>query len=312
MYNNAIGVKMKVGFNTCVTNNSVYNASFRGLSCKKVCKNIGIAAAAATLLTAASCSSKNNTPSGSEIAAQKDSALSVNTNLQNPQRVKKNYYYFPTEDGSITSEGYDWSELVFPNGKIIRDSLGYKIYIEPNGDRTVIHSTTDDMGHKITTTEHPNGTKIRTDYNVPDSNEILYTEKNFRKNGTIIDNRYYNEIQDTINNTKTIEQSFEKYNENDVLLYWESNVRDSARNESFNKYDSFGRLVYDDIKNEKFIYEGKKKTPKMSIARYENCKRYTLYNPDGSINKVYFKASDGTITPQDSISKDSLLFNSSF
>ena len=93
-----------------------------------------------------------------------------------------------------------------------------------------------------------------------------------------------------------IEKSFYKYNEDELLLMWETSEIDSMRSEKNNKYDKKGRLIYDDIKNEKYEYKRGAKYPFRATSIYDGCKRIKLFNPDGSLIKVFFKAQDGTIT----------------
>ena len=275
----------------------VNNISFKSKFGRKIIKNLALGVAATTLLTS-SCINKNNNTSKDEFVAD--------TTYNEANNIQKSYHYFPTEDGSVDATNYSWVETIFPDGKILRDSFGYNITISPKGERTVVHTTIDECGNKTTTTVHPDGNRnVHIDYKLDNPSEILYVEKNYRKDGTLKDNKYYNEIPlDSFGVQRSIEQSFEIYDEHEVLLAWVSNVADSARNKKYNKYDKLGRLIYDDIKNERFKYSGKSKIPRISVAYYDDCRRITLYNKDGSVQKTYFKASNGTITNQDEFEKE--------
>ena len=158
----------------------------------------------------------------------------------------------------------------------------------------------DAMGNFITTTEFSDGSKIiKTDYNTPNPDEKLIVKKTYWSDGKLKENEYYNEYHSdstNINSKKIIEQSYKQYNENGVLLIWESSQIDPERNDSNNIYDRKGRLIYDDVKNEKYSYKGIDTIPYKSVSEYDDCKRITLYTDNGTVEKIYFKASDGTIT----------------
>ena len=212
--------------------------------------------------------------------------------------VKRVYHYYPSEN--VSAENYNWSELVYPDGRIEKDSMGYKIFVSPKGERMVIHTKQDEYGHTTITKEFPDGTKnVHIDYRTNMPNETLYVETNYWPNGNMKEHFYYNEYP--ANNKeqdgeRIIEKSHYQYNENEVLIMWETTQIDSARNESNNKYDKKGRLIYDDVKNEKYEYKLGAKHPYRAISELEGCKRIILLNSDGTVKKEFFKAEDGTIT----------------
>ncbi len=260
-----------------------------------VLRNTAFVLAATSLLTGA-CTSKSKEDTN-------NSNTEICDSINDKLNLKKNYssttyYYYPTEDGRIDINNYKWSETKYSNGKIVRDSVGHKILITPDGERTETYSQNDKFGNKITTTKFHNGrTRIRTDYKLADPEEILFTEHTYNKDNVVIESKYYNKMpSDSIPGYYTVEQSHEIRNDKGVLLRWESNVRDPERNESYNKYDKLDRLVYDDVRDEHYVYNDSSKIPKYSYSIYDGCKRITEYDENAVIKKVYFKASDGTIT----------------
>lgn len=268
------------------------NYSFKG---NNTLRNTGFALAATTLLTGA-CDTK----------PQKDTNP-INTELCDTTNNKINsdnigsskiYYYYPTENGRLDLNKYDWSETRYNDGRIIRDSAGYNILITPNDEKTITYSQEDEFGNKTTTIKYPNGkTFVRTDYKLKNPAEILYTEHTYNKDNVIVESKYYNKMpSDSIPGDFTIEQSNEIRNDEGILLRWESNVRDPERNKSYNKYDKLGRLIYDDEKDEHYVYKNSDQFPKYSYSIYDGCKRITEYDENAAIKKVYFKASDGTIS----------------
>ena len=295
-----------------VVNNGKKNAKVFGnkafhSSPVRMVRNTGLALAAATMLsTLSSCKFfKKESPDdvvevNSRIEKTDSSYSTVGEYRYRDNRIYKSYHYFPTDDNNVKAENYDWSETIYPDGRIERDSFGYKISITPSGKRTVVKTEQDEYGHVTVTKEYPDGTKVvRTDYKTGMPNEVLFVESSFWSNGNLKERNFYNEYPANKNNpdsAKVIEQSLYKYNENEVLLMWESSEIDSARSEKNNKYDRKGRLIYDDIMNEKYQYKFGSKIPFRAISEYDGCKRIKLFNKDGSIEREYFKAQDGTIT----------------
>ena len=270
-----------------------YNMSFNGLKSRTI-KNIGYAMMASSMLfTAASCANKDK-----NIASETEIDKTFNSTKND---IKKLYHYYPRD--IIDSNQYDWFEMIYPDGRVEKDSAGHIISITADGQRTDTYTKKNSNGDVTSIKLLPDGTKIeRTDYKMQNPLETLYSKKTFWKNGNLKENIYHNEYPPDNTNSlskKIIEESIEKYNENEVLLSWKSTCTDPERNENNNLYDRKGRLIYDDVKNEKYQYKGNQKIPYRSVSVYEDCKRITLYNKDGSVRKIYFQASDGTITSND-------------
>ena len=294
---------MQISFNTFNTNNyRQKSTTFKSSAGLKNLRNISLALTSSLMLL--SCGHKTDktiTNDVVEISSKSeinDSVYAIEKEVESNGKNVKKCYYYPTEK-AVNAEDYNWSETIFPDGKVEKDSMGYKITITPDGKRTSIKAETDEFGHTTTTTEMPDGTKvIKTDYKLQNPNEILYTIKTLRPNGSLKNSKYYNKYpaDSTAANLKIVEESFEEYNENNILLRWFSTVKDEARCEDNNEYDSQKRLIYDDVKNETYMYQGTSTIPYQSVSEYEDCKRITEYNQDGSVNKIYFKASDGTTT----------------
>ena len=277
------------------------NITFRGLS---KYKNVGFALGTAALLSFSSCKqpSPNDVVDISTTIENNDSINStVHEYKYRDDRSEKHYHYFPkNSDTELSPNNYDWVETIYPDGRIEKDSLGYQISITPEGERTVVKTEKDDSGNTVITTTLPDGSKIiKTEYKPTVEGEILSVRNTYSPNGKIKEILYFNEYpSDTANikSEKIIEKECLHYNENEILVKWESTKIDSERNEKNNKYDRKKRLIYDDIKNEKYQYKGNSKTPFRSTSVYDDCKRITLYDKEGNVEKIYFKASDGTIT----------------
>ncbi len=266
---------------------------------KNALRNIGYSLLAVSMMACVSCNNNGKPLKNSSEKEQYDrEKASLDLKIMN--EPKKYYHYDPSDNNNIDANSYSWTETVFPDGSVKKDSLGYQISIDPQGLRTVVHSETDEAGNTITETELPDSTKIvKTEYQSNDSNEVIQTEQIFWPNGNIKENRYYSEHpadSSNINSQKIKENKRKEYNENGVLIYWESNSTEPESNDSNNIYDKHGRIVYDDVRNEKFQYKGKNKIPYRSTSECDDCLRITEYNKDGSIKKIFFKASDGTIT----------------
>ena len=270
--------------------------NYNNATLKKMLRNTGYALMATSLLSLTACSANKNKNNADTI----EITTNNNDNLKNNNnKVKTYHHFFPKDDNIVTNEP-DWSEKIYPDGSREIDSLGYKISITRDGKRTTVKTEKDAMGNFITTTEFSDGSKIiKTDYNTPNPDEKLIVKKTYWSDGKLKENEYYNEYHSdstNINSKKIIEQSYKQYNENGVLLIWESSQIDPERNDSNNIYDRKGRLIYDDVKNEKYSYKGIDTIPYKSVSEYDDCKRITLYTDNGTVEKIYFKASDGTIT----------------
>ena len=276
------------------------NITFRGLS---KYKNVGFALGTAALLSFSSC--KQPSPNDIvDILTTVENNDSMNSTIHEykfrDERCQKHYHYFPKNNDDFSSSNYDWVETIYPDGRIEKDSLGYQISITPEGERTVVKTEKDDNGNTVITTTLPDGSKIvRTEYNPTIKGEILSVRNKYWPSGKIKEITYLNEYPSdstNINSKKITEKENLYYSENEVLLKWETTKIDPERNIKYNKYDHKKRLIYDDIKNEKYQYKGNSKTPYRSISIYDDCKRITLYDKEGNVEKIYFKASDGTIT----------------
>lgn len=276
------------------------NMTFNGFP-RRTLRNTGIALMTAAMLTSGSCSNKkygtdSTNFTKTEISDKFDTKIDT---VEKHQAVKNVYHYFPKDDNIITNKP-DWSEKRYPDGRVEIDSLEYKISITPDGKRTTVKTETDEQGNITTTTEFPDSTKIVTiDYKTINPSEKLIVEQTYWSNGNLKEHKYYNEYPSdstNIESNKIIEQNYMKYSENGVLLQWETSQIDPERNKNNNQYDRKGRLTYDDVKNEKYLYKENDTIPYKSISEYDDCKRITLYTDSGKVEKIFFQAIDGTIT----------------
>lgn len=258
---------------------------------------------AAAMLSLASCNNnRNKTDKDVVTTVQTDIDIQPAQVIQEPEakiQSVKIYHYDPTDE-PLTPENYSWSETQFPDGSVEKDSLGYQISITADGKRKSIHTETDETGNTTTTIIYPDSTKfVRTDYITYKPGEILFTETKYRSNGSMAERRYYNEytVEDSTNvpQIKT-EQSIHRFNDKDILIMWDSSITDSLRSADYNEYDKKGRIIYDDLKQERYEYKGESKTPYRSVSECDDCQRIKMYNPEGAVIKDFFKASDGTIT----------------
>ena len=287
-YNTVYGLKNK-------------NINFRSTG-NKTLRRMSYALIASAMFTAASCikNNKNNDVKIKSTIEETDSSYSSTGEYHYKDKVVTYYHYFPKENNMSHADKYDWIETIFPDGRIEKDSIGHKIFIKPDGQRTDIKTEFDKNGNKIITTKFPDGTKfVKTIYKTQKDDDYIRTEKKYRKDGTIKESQFFREyIPDdtTINKQVVIEKKYQKYNEKGILVYWEASYKGLDRNNSNNKYDKRGRLIYDDFTNEKYYYKGRNKTPYRSESQCEDCLRVTLYKKDGTVKEVFFKASDGTIT----------------
>lgn len=286
--------------------NSTFNdynkQSFKGYS-KKIIRNTSISLITGLLALSSCTNKKANTPQDTFETTEKTENIDsfTTSNIENQrQKVQRSYHYFPKNNNIINPEQYDWAESLYPDGSIVRDSLEYKIYISPDGKRTVTKTEKDEFGQDSITTNLPDGTTIIRQYHTPTKNkEIIFTEKTFRPDKSIKEIRFYDEYPtDSLheNSSKNIKRSLYQYNENNVLIKWESNISTQDSNKNTNKYDSQNRLVYDGLNNETYMYHGDNEIPYHSISENNGCKRITIYDKEGNIEKIYFEASDGTIT----------------
>jgi len=284
---------MQIRVNNFSVNSNYHSNSFTGKRKNKTMRNAGLALAATTLLTLSCTNNKQN-----NIDNENQNIEMQDTFVKNNNNSSKSYYYNPSDDDIVNLDNYAWSETTHSDGSIERDSAGYNIHIAPNGARTVTYTETDDLGNTTTTTEFPDGSRyVRTDFNMDNPKEDLYTEKKYSKDSVLIENKYFNKIlSDSVPNGYIVEKSHEIYNDDGILLKWRSNISDPERSEKNNKYDKLGRLIYDDIKDEKYVYKNNSDIPSYSFSIYNGCRRITEYDENGLVKKVYFKASDGTIT----------------
>lgn len=266
-----------------------YNTAFCGRQ-QKVLQNAGYVFLISSIFALASCSNKNKQADNLDVNTLTEQALDTI-----PTRI---YHYYPKDD--ITSENYDWSEVKYPDGRVEKDSMDYKISITPQGKRTVTKTETDSVGNTITTTNFPDGKKtVRINYLTINPNEKLQVERTYWKNGKLKESKFLSEhLSDStdINSPRIKKDSCKVYNEDEVLLYWESNCINPEKNDSNNIYDENNRIIYDDINNEKYLYNDRHDIPYQSISECEGCIRITLYDKNGQIEKIFFEASDGTIT----------------
>ncbi len=280
------------------------NIQFKG-NVVKTTRNIGLGMAMLGLLAFSSCLQKKENANVDEEEMTMDNKNTNNIESGsekisgNNEKSIKSYYYVPF-DGELNADNYSWSETVYKDGRIERDSLGYKIYISPKGERTEVKTEQDKFGVITTTTKLPDGTKIvRTNYVPTKESEIIYTEKTYRPDSTLSKIFYYNKYptdSTKLHSDVKTDTADYYYNEKEILIKWHTNMVDPERNDSLNKYDKKNRLIYNDITNETYKYKKDSMNPYESVAVLDGCKRITLYNEDGSVQKVYFKAEDNTIT----------------
>ena len=295
-------MNLKININYTTNYSHKYNQpAFNGLS-RKMLRNTGYALTAATILSFASCSNNNNNTKQDTDSFQTEVKDSLNEKIDstdNKPKVENIYHYFP-KDNNIITDVPDWSEKIFPDGSREIDSLEYNIKISPEGKRTVTKTETDETGNTTITTEFPDSTKtVKIIYKTLKPKEILEVEKTYWSNGKLKENKLFNEyLSDSTNlsSPTIIKQRYERFNEDEVLLYWETNGTDVEVNDSNSIYDDDKRIIYNNIKNEKYYYKGTHKTPYTSVSEFENCKRTILYNDSGLVEKTIFEAADGTIT----------------
>ena len=269
--------------------------SFSGVKNTKAVQNYSIALALASLIAIFSCSNnKQEQSTDTEKTTPAQNKVKNSDTFDEKKQTKTYYHYLPKKDNVVNPDEYEWSETVYPDGKIEKDSMGYKIIIMPEGDRIIVKTPQEENKDTITVEE------------TPDSLINNTTEKNDTTD--TIEQRDIEYI--TINNNETdydyqntAKPINKHYNDEKVLLYWESDDSEINKNDSTNVFDNKGRLIYDSVNNEQYEYRGKSKTPYKSINVIEDCTRYTLYNKNGSIKSRYFKASDGTITNINDIKK---------
>ena len=128
---------MKIGI---VNNNYRNNCNIVPVFKNKIkkAKTFGYALTAAAMMSLSACQScyKKTSPDdiidSVKITEKKDSSfLSINEYHLRDNRIKKRYHYLPSEN-KITAENYAWSEIVYPDGKVEKDSLGHNISISPD------------------------------------------------------------------------------------------------------------------------------------------------------------------------------------
>ena len=252
---------------------------------------------ATAMLTTAACTNKNRADNPQ--ISETDSLTTVTDSFEIENRIHNIYHYFPTDDGSI-SNAPDWSEKIYPDGRKEIDSLEYKISVDVNGEKTIVKTETDSVGNTTVTTNYPDSSKtVLTIYKLNNPNEKLELEKTYWSNGKLKESKiYYEHPSDStnINSPLTITENYERYNENEVLLYWESVNNNPEENDSIDTYDNQNRIIFNVAKNENYQYKNDEKTPFRSVAEYNGCKRITLYTDSGDVKRIYFEASDGTIT----------------
>ena len=301
---NALTSYVKVQGNSGKNGKNIQNNTTFKSRPLKIMRNAGLSLVAATILsTVSSCSNfkqkvSDDTKENQSNTEAVDTITTDRGMLQKDNNVQRHYHYFPREN-SVDADNYDWSEEIYPDGRVEKDSFGYNISISPTGERTVIHTEIKEFGNTVTK-ELPDGTKIvRNNYYTDVPKEILYVETEYWANGKMRERNYYDEHpvnEEEPDGEFVVEKSTYKYNDKEVLLAWETNQIDSMRSEKYNKYDKKGRLIYDDVKNEKYEYKKGAKNPFRAISEYDGCKRITLYNDSGDVKKIFFEAIDGTIT----------------
>ena len=282
---------MKVQLGSFLQSNASYNnLSFRNT--RKTSLKCGLALFASSMLFTACNNFKNNHEKNT------DKIESTDSNYEDTfKNSSYKVYHYEKARNSVNLSDYDWCETIFPDGRIVRDSAGLKIYISPRGERIVEHKSIDRYGNETITKEFPDGTKIvRKNFFLKNPNENQYTEKIYNKQDILIENKYYNKI--CLNGSKdkfTTEELYEKYNDNGILLKWITNKKIEPT-DTISIYDEQGRIIYDKYKNEHYKYTGEDTIPSISYQIYKGCKCITKYNSDHTAYETYFEASNGTIT----------------
>ena len=276
--------------------------SFHGLK-NDMYKYTGLGLAALAMFATISCNGrKTDAIYTKEDTVENKVEININDNIQTeqnlPDKAPRTIYHYNPSDDVVHAEDYSWREVIYPDGKVKRDSMGYDITIDSNGGRTIEYKMTDNRGNFITIKEFPDGTKVAlTDYYIP--NESLSVKTTYWANGNIRLREYFNKYPAADSLTHAVDTAKYEYNQEGILLRWIDGIKDPERSDSNNVYDRYGRLEYDDVANERYFYKGKNKTPYQATSEYDGCIRYKIFNPDSTLNRVYFKATDGTITDAD-------------
>lgn len=280
--------------NSILPNTNTFNRVFSAKNIKTAAKTMGLALAATTMLTTASCNKKSE-PNTTDSAYIESGKFLLDEYCKTSSR---RVLHYGNKVGRIVDlDDYDWAETIYPDGSSVRDSAGLKIYITPNGERTVEEVVTDRFNNKITTKNLPDGKKlVRKDFYLKDTQEVLYTEKMYNTKDILISDKYYNKIlSDKSKNKFKEEEMLEIFNDNGILLKWITN-KDITKSDTVSRYDELGRIIYDFEKNEYYSYKKNNTQPYKSYQMYKGCTRITEYNDKDTIPKIYFVASDGTIT----------------
>lgn len=271
------------------------NNAFRKFGHKTI-RNTGYAILAATMLLTSSCTNKNKTDSDNNfITEQTDSFVRSADSIEvESSKIKNINHYFPKDNNEI-SNNPDWTEKIYPDGRVEKDSMGYKIIEMPNGERTVSTKQKNENGDNVITTLFSDGSKeIRIENGKNYKDTLYWTNGNIKQ---IKNKEVEFEYLDSLNEEKEIIklQVFKEYDENGILMRWDVIDNNKTLNENNFKYDNKGRIIDDGYT--KYEYEGEKETPCRTIEEYEGCKLVTEFDTDSIYEtKKYFVASNGVIT----------------
>lgn len=298
---NRISAYSKLPLNTKKQCNNTNNTTFQGIGTNKVMRYLSYSASSLAMLAALSCLGSKTKSQG------KDNADSVNINTEISSRTnnaEKNEndsietkYYYTAIDGEITGENYSWVEKTYPDGKIEKDSMGYKIIETPAGERTISTVRRNEKGESIITTNFPDGSReIRIEDGINYKDTIFWANGNIKqiKNKEVLIDQ--GQLESPCDDEElVVNLTYKAYDENGVLLYW--NVVDSNEtlDENDYKYDKKDRLI--DNGFTKYEYKGDSNIPFRTTDELEGCKYITEMNEEGIETKRYFKASNGVITP---------------
>lgn len=296
---NPVSAYNKMPVNKVKHYNNSKNITFQGNE-NKVMRYLSYSAASLAMVAALSClGSKaqkhaNDTDSTNTNTELTDSSNAIENSEDNSIET---HYHYTVQDGEITGNDYSWIEKTYPDGKVEKDSMGYKIIETPDGERTVSTVEQNVNGENVIRTTYPDGSKgIRIENGVNYKDTIFWANGNIKqvKNKEVVieegQSKSPYDVEELILN-----QTYKVYDENGTLLYWEVVDNNEKLDENNFKYDKQGRLI--DNGYTKFEYKDDSKTPFRITDELEGCKYITEMDEDGFETNKYFKASNGVVTP---------------
>lgn len=275
------------------------NPTFKGAG-NKVMRYLSYSAASLTMMAALSClgskaNNQANDTDSSEINTElPDSSIS---GIDGDNNGVQTQYHYTVKDGEITGDDYSWIEKTYPDGKVEKDSMGYKIIETPDGERTMSVVQKNEKGESVIKTSYSDGSRgIRIENGVNYKDTIFWANGNIKQiknKEVVIEHGKSKSPYDE--NERIVNQTYKAYDENGILLFWELIDNNEKIDENNFKYDKHGRLI--DNGFTKYEYEGDSETPFRITDELEGCKYITEMDEDGVEIDRYFKASNGVITP---------------